>query len=230
MAGSSASVPDQIVGIIGKVGTINVLDSRYVSDYSIRTMHRQTTDSRLTLAILGLLSVRPMTGYALRKVFQTTAMRMFSSSPGAIYPALRRLERDGRVEGVIEREDTLRPRKVFSLSLHGRETFVESLTQPVTSEDIVQRMDSLLLRFSFMSGLIEEKEIAVFLKDFSKETDAYLGVLEEELREHAPGLSYSSRTAQELSVEIFRTKVRWARESLGNLQERNLILEEKDEE
>ena len=38
-----------------------------------------------------------MSGYDLRKIFTTTAMGSFSDSPGAIYPALARLEANGLV-------------------------------------------------------------------------------------------------------------------------------------
>ena len=36
-----------------------------------------------------------MSGYDLRKVFEETALGNYSSSPGAIYPALSRLEQQG---------------------------------------------------------------------------------------------------------------------------------------
>ena len=49
--------------------------------------------SLLGYALLGLLHQKPSSGYALRRVFATTPMGTFSDSPGAIYPALGRLER-----------------------------------------------------------------------------------------------------------------------------------------
>ena len=58
----------------------------------------QTTDiSTLSLAILGLIAQEWQSGYDIRKAFATTPMGHFSSSPGAIYPALKRLEK-GRLD------------------------------------------------------------------------------------------------------------------------------------
>ena len=54
----------------------------------------QTT---LGYALLGLVAGEPQTGYALMKTFTTTPMGHYSGSPGAIYPALRRLEGAGQV-------------------------------------------------------------------------------------------------------------------------------------
>jgi DNA-binding PadR family transcriptional regulator len=46
----------------------------------------------LGYALMGLPQGKPWPGYELRKIFSSTAMRTYSDSPGAIHPALRRLE------------------------------------------------------------------------------------------------------------------------------------------
>jgi len=49
-----------------------------------------------------LLWQSPRSGYDLRKFFSATPMMSFSDSPGAIYPALRRLEQRGFIRGQAE--------------------------------------------------------------------------------------------------------------------------------
>ena len=49
-------------------------------------------------AVLGALSVMPMTGYALRNEIRDTLGHFWSESFGQIYPALAELERQGLVE------------------------------------------------------------------------------------------------------------------------------------
>jgi PadR family transcriptional regulator AphA len=181
-------------------------------------MTKQTIDSNLSLAILGLLSMRSMSGYGLRKVFLTTAMKAFSASPGAIYPALQRLERTGLTEGTVEKKNTLRPRMVYSLTRQGRAALIEALTRPITREDVIRRMDGLLLRYSFMSGLVGADEMFEFLRAFAAETEGYLEVIEGELRKSGPGLPFSGRAALEQGVESFRTTARWARKTLAGFQ------------
>lgn len=183
-------------------------------------MKTTSIDSDLGLAILGLLSFRPASGYGLRKVFLTTALKAFSGSPGAIYPALRRLERDGLIEGQVERMNTLRPRMIFTLSRKGRTALVASLTRPVTREDVIRRLDGLMLRFSFMSGLVGEAETLVFLAALAAETQSYLKVLEEEFRRSAPGLPFSGRAALEQGVETYRVTARWAGRTLDELKKK----------
>src|SRR5260370_3518580 len=57
--------------------------------------------SLLAYALLGLLRQQPRSGYDLRKIFANTPMGTFSDSPGAIYPALQRLEKHGLVSSRV---------------------------------------------------------------------------------------------------------------------------------
>ena len=52
----------------------------------------------LDLAILGLLKEQPLHGYELRKRLGETLGSMWGISYGSLYPALRRLEREGAIE------------------------------------------------------------------------------------------------------------------------------------
>jgi DNA-binding PadR family transcriptional regulator len=54
----------------------------------------------LDLAILGLLKQQPLHGYELRKRLGESLGSMWGISYGSLYPALRRLERDGDIESV----------------------------------------------------------------------------------------------------------------------------------
>jgi DNA-binding PadR family transcriptional regulator len=181
-------------------------------------MARHELDSNLSLAILGLLSLSGMSGYDLRKVFRTTAMTAFSDSPGAIYPALRRLEKDGLIEGAVERKNTLRPRRVFSLTRRGRAALVAFLKRPVTREDVVHGTNGLLLRFAFMGGLVDAGTTIAFLDAMAEETEGYLRELEAQLAETEAGFPFTGRAALEHGVDIYRTTARWARRTLAGLR------------
>ena len=54
----------------------------------------------LELAVLGLLKEQPLHGYELKKRLGETLGFLWGVSYGSLYPALRRLERDGAIEGV----------------------------------------------------------------------------------------------------------------------------------
>lgn len=186
-------------------------------------MTKRNIDSDLNLAILGLLSIYPLSGYGLRKVFLTTAMGNFSASPGAIYPALRNLEGAGLIKGTVENARTLRPRKAFALTAEGRDALKSALSRPVTRDDVMRRMDGLLLRFSFMDGLMPKEEILGFLSALRTETEAYLEVLEKEIKRDGPRMPFCGRAAAELGLEGYRVNARWAERIYARLRKEPAI-------
>src|SRR5258706_6961805 len=99
--------------------------------------------SLLEHALLGLLQQQPRSGYALRRVFATTPMGTFSDSPGAIYPALRRLERQELVRGRVESSSGLRQKQTFRLRTQGLVALKEWLGRPPTRADVGRRIDDV---------------------------------------------------------------------------------------
>ena len=73
----------------------------------------------LGYALLGLLQENPYSGYDLRHFFSSTSMKTYSDSPGSIYPALGRLEKQGLIRGTVEQGSGLRRRQIFRLTPKG---------------------------------------------------------------------------------------------------------------
>jgi len=63
-----------------------------------------------------LLHGQPSSGYDLRNFFSTSSMKTYSDSPGAIYPALQRLEKQGLIRGAVGEGAGLRRRWIFRLT------------------------------------------------------------------------------------------------------------------
>jgi DNA-binding PadR family transcriptional regulator len=174
-----------------------------------------TPTTTLGFALLGLLQERPRSGYDLRKVFATTPMAHYSSSPGAIYPALRRLQRQGLISGSVDRSQSLRPKKTFRPTAKGIRALKGWLSRPVTREDVVFHLDELLLRFSLMAGLQSRAQTRRFLKSFARELEAYVAELQQQreaLRADAP---LHGRLALECGTESYRAHARWAKRALS---------------
>lgn len=115
----------------------------------------------LGFALLGLIRDEPRSGYALRKVFETTPMGSYSSSPGSIYPALDSLTKAGLVETRAEAGNT-RGKGLFHLTPRGAEVFEEWLRAPVDGSDLSQAM----LRFAFLHGHPDQSLTRTFLDSF----------------------------------------------------------------
>ena len=83
----------------------------------------------LELAILGLLKERAMHGYQLSKRLADTLGAFWKVSYGSLYPALKRLEREGAVESVFPRDEVGRRKNVYRITDKGEKLFYELLQE-----------------------------------------------------------------------------------------------------
>jgi DNA-binding PadR family transcriptional regulator len=180
-----------------------------------------STASSLELALLGLLRQKPQSGYDLRKLFATTPVRHFSDSPGSIYPALRRLQSRHWLVAARAREGA-RQRQVFRTTPAGNRVLGDWLRQRVTREDVVWRLNELLLRFAFFDGNVSRDVAAKFLQELERELEAYIA----ELRQYAAdsGMQKTITTgslAFSNGILGYQTQLSWARDARRRLSERS---------
>jgi len=177
-------------------------------------------DSLLGFTLLGLIHQQSTSGYDLRKIFASTAWGTFSDSPGAIYPALRRLETQGLVLGTVVESASLRRSRVFRITPEGLDAFKAWLRQPVTQDDVIRRIADLMVRFSFMDETVGQEQTMHFLGEFAEEMAAYLPSLRQFLEVHAGEMTLSSRLALECGIEEYEGRLRWARAARTVYEER----------
>jgi DNA-binding PadR family transcriptional regulator len=176
--------------------------------------------SLLGYALLGLLHQQARSGYDLRKIFASTPMGTFSDSPGAIYPALRRLQKRGFVSSHIRSSSGLRRRRLFCPTLTGKRAFKAWQTRTITSDDVIHHVDELMLRFSFMDETAGSAQATRFLKAFAKELTAYIPSLRYFLKVQGPGMPLSGQLALESGTRGYETLLDWANKSLAKYKKR----------
>ncbi len=182
---------------------------------------KTTTTSMLEHALLALIHQRPSSGYDLRKLFAESHLHHFSSSPGAIYPALARLEKKGLITGTIRQGDTLRPRRVYRITRAGLKVLQVWLERPVTREDVVSNIKELTLRFAFMGDHLDDEATLHFLDGVIRETAPFINQLEEFVRTDTGELSLHGRLAIESGLAHYRSFLDWARQARRRFRERD---------
>ena len=185
---------------------------------SMRMVSRKTPTT-LEYALLGLIHQAPQSGYDLRKIFETSAIGSFSGSPGAIYPALARLEKGGLIEGEIDGTTELRPRKVFRPTAKGGTIFRHWLSLDVSREDVEKRIDELILRFAFHGVLNDPSETRAFLEQLARHVSAFIEALEAQKRAFPVGTPIHAELALEAGIGQYRAWARWARQALKRMTE-----------
>jgi len=157
----------------------------------------------LGYALLGLIQQEPRSGYALRKVFETTPIGNYSSSPGSIYPALDRL----RKARLIEARGSRRGKGDIHITKRGSEALLAWLMLPVDAADL----PAALLRFAFLQFHSDPKLTFAFLDSFEAATRAQVEALRQFLAsETGKALSQESRLAVEHGRRAYSTSAQWA--------------------
>jgi DNA-binding PadR family transcriptional regulator len=110
----------------------------------------------LELAILGLLKERAMHGYELRKQLAHKLGFFWTVSYGALYPALRKLEKRGAAEKFFPAEQTSRRKQVYRITAGGESEFLELLTEGAHS---TWEEDKFPLRLAFFRYLKPEMRL-----------------------------------------------------------------------
>jgi DNA-binding PadR family transcriptional regulator len=169
----------------------------------------------LEYGLLGLVGMAPMSGYDVHKVFETTPLAHFSSSPGAIYTALRRLERRGLLGARLDRTTEARPRRVYSLSEAGDAALLAWLREPVTREGMVRDAGAPILRFSLMQGRLSPQEVITYLEGYRRVVKSYL----EELRGYLPDVradnALHARLSLERGISGYKSDVDWIEHAIA---------------
>ena len=170
----------------------------------------------LGYALLGMLQ-KPSSGYDLRKVFSSTSMKTYSDSPGAIYPALRRLERDGLIRGTVEEGSGLRRRQIFRLTPKGISELKQWIALPITREDVGSGLKILMLRFAFSETVMGAAASIELLKSLQSALTPYL----QHLREQLPMLKaapMSARLSLECGIRSYEALSEWTHYALATYE------------
>ncbi len=116
----------------------------------------------LELSILGFLAEEPLHGYELKERIKALSGHVRPVSDGALYPAITRLIKAGKLDQHEEPGAGAAPRRILSLTDEGREDLLERLRHPKQAEITDQvRFNTIL---SFLRHLPDRREQADVLR------------------------------------------------------------------
>lgn len=169
------------------------------------------------LAVLCVLGVQPLTGYAVRAAIRDQLGFFWSESFGQIYPALAELERTGLVE---RHEGKKAGSSIFSLTSAGRARLVELLKEPDTP---APRRDGLMLRLFFGRVLGPDacRELVERARDSARQQLAVYESLRATVESEADYPQHQAYWLITISAGEHSTRaaIDWADETLASLDE-----------
>jgi len=168
-------------------------------------------------SLLGIVSLRPMSGYDIQKFVKENLGYFWKESYGQIYPMLKRMAGQGLVESRVERTNGKPDRQIYSLTASGNAELQKWLGEPAVLPS--PRNELLLKLFFGRSGKTEDmrRHVEEFRARHESLSQQYTRVETWLHREHGrhPGLPYwlmtldygkrNSRMLLEWSTATLRT-------------------------
>lgn len=129
----------------------------------------------LKYGILGLISIKPLSGYDLKRVFDNSLNFFWSAKQSQIYRELTRLSDEGYVIYEVEHQEGRPEKKIYRITPSGEQALKNWLN---TFPDLVSTSgkDEFLLRIYFGSKISKDELIFQFRK-YIKERESSLEAL-----------------------------------------------------
>ena len=175
--------------------------------------------SSSTQALLGLLSLEPMSGYDLGQNIRASVGHIWSESYGQIYPNLKNLATAGFVSAKEEKQKGKPSRHIYSITRKGREQLTAWLGIPPQPE--IPRNEMLLKLF--FGSLVPATVLITYVERMVVEHRALLErfrhIEQEEIAEHRhrPEAPFWRITARYGQLEM-EAHLHWAEETLAVLR------------
>jgi len=145
-------------------------------------------------------------------------MKSYSDSPGAIYPALRRLEQQGLIRGRIEKGSGLRRRQVFRVTAKGTTELKKWITRPLTQDNIAGGMKELMLRFAFSEKAAGSGASVQLIRALGAQLEQYVPMLRGQLNAGKAVMPRSGRLALESGIRGYECLLEWTKYALASYE------------
>jgi DNA-binding PadR family transcriptional regulator len=169
--------------------------------------------------LLGLICLTPSSGYDLKRRFAASPLGVYQPSSGALYPALRRLERKGLVRTHAVDDGAVRlgrPRYVYEPTQLGAAANKSWLRAPVEPATAARDLGLHLMRFVLMEHVLAPAEVLGFLRGLADAMAAFTAGLERHAAALSPGGGHP-RLALDHGLAVHRASLAWTEQTIAAL-------------
>jgi len=170
--------------------------------------------------LLGMICAAPSSGYDLKRIFADTPMGVYQPSSGALYPALRRLERKGLARAQAPSGHTARSarhRRVYEPTPTGRAAHAAWLRTPVDPATVSRDLGLHLMRFAMMEHLLPPDEVLTFLHNLAAALAAFTAELEHHYTVTADLSDRHPHLALDHGLAVHRVSLQWTQRAITAL-------------
>jgi DNA-binding PadR family transcriptional regulator len=169
--------------------------------------------------LLAAIATEPRSGYGLKKLFSASPASVYQPSPGALYPALRRLADRGLLRAETSVSSGGRAARIHYVTAAGRAAHLAWLRQPVVPATVAADLGLHLMRFAQMEGQLAPEAVLAFLRDLADALEGFVSGMEQYLSSGAQSSRQHAELALEHGIVMHRASLEWTRSAIATLTE-----------
>jgi DNA-binding PadR family transcriptional regulator len=167
--------------------------------------------------LLAHVALSPESGYSLKKLFATTPATVYTPSPGALYPALRRLSAAGLLRAEEAVSAGQRTQRLYHITEAGRAAREAWLREPVDQATVAENLGMHIMRFAMMQDTVERADVLAFLGDLAAGLETFIEGIKSYLANGVPPGRTHAALALEHGIAAHQASLDWAREAYAAL-------------
>ncbi|WP_439443297.1 PadR family transcriptional regulator [Listeria aquatica] len=167
--------------------------------------------------ILGLLLKKERTGYDINEIFQTIFSHFFDGSFGMIYPTLRLLEKEGKIEKKVIIQEGRPNKNEFSITELGKEEFLSYMKSPVMPEN---RRSDFLMRMYYGEYLDQNSLIEIIQKEIEEKNNLILQ-LQSDYQKWKEKLTDTQQISFDIGIAQYTAEIEVLQKQLDHLEKKN---------
>lgn len=179
--------------------------------------------STSTYAVLGLLSLSPMSGYEVAQATEGSIAHFWPISKTHVYSELSRIERLGWADSKGVRQRAAPDKRVFQITPSGEQA-LDAWLVAGSLPDEVHRLPFLIKLF--IGHRIPAENLRSMLREYREEAEEYCELLRGivDALEGEPKAAYPRATAL-LGLRMSEAALRWSDEVEGTLPRRRVVID-----
>jgi len=176
-------------------------------------------ENKSKYAIMGMLSMGPVSGYDIKKRFEKSLSCFWNESYGQIYPILKKLAKQGLATRSIEKQKGKPDRHIYALTDKGRKALQDWMVQPVDRQ-IGRHAIVLKLFFGQQISPADNIRQGEHFRELQSQKLEEIKATEKLLKTHYknnPALPYWLISVR-YGLHVNRAYLRWCKETLAILK------------
>lgn len=175
----------------------------------------------LRYALLGTLSIKPMSGYDIKKAWERSVGLAWNANYSQIYSQLHGLEKEGKVHRQDIVQEGKPNKRLYSLTDAGLADLKAWLREPI---DMAYLKDEFMLKFFFADHL-DKETLRKHLLDALRLMKERAQAVELVTSGKAPTISRIGAHAAQMGLRYYHLYAQWIAEALELLDQGELLAE-----